>query len=277
MAVYAIGDVQGCYDPLQRLLETLRFDPGQDVLWLVGDLVNRGPQSLQVLRLLRSLGDSAISVLGNHDLTLLAVAAGCRLTRSKDTFHGVLSAPDGEELLDWLRRRPLLHHDAELGFTMVHAGLAPQWDLEQALSGAAELEGTLRSPDYRAFLAQMFGDEPRLWCDDLQGRERLRFITNCLTRMRYCTPAGALDLKQKGPPGSQPPGLLPWFHVPGRRNAGLNIVFGHWATLGYYREPGIYALESGCCWGNALTALRLDGPAEVHRMDCRELRPGNRV
>lgn len=277
MAVYAIGDVQGCYDPLQRLLAGLRFDPGQDVLWLVGDLVNRGPQSLQVLRLLRSLGDSAICVLGNHDLTLLAVAAGCRLTRAKDTFHEVLSAPDGEELIAWLRRRPLLHHDPGLGFTMVHAGLAPQWDLAQALSAAAEVEGTLRGSDYQAFLARMFGNEPRLWRDGLQGVERLRFITNCLTRIRYCTPEGALNLKQKGPPGSQSPGLLPWFHVPGRRNAGLNIVFGHWSTLGYYREPGVYALESGCYWGNTLTALRLDGPAEVHRMDCRELRLVNRA
>lgn len=268
MAVYAIGDVQGCYDPLQRLLEELHFDPVQDTLWFAGDLINRGPQSLQVLRFIHSLGESAIAVLGNHDLALLVVAEGFMKPRSKDTFQAILEAPDREPLLEWLRYRPLLHYDADLGFIMVHAGLAPQWDLYQALGCAAEVEAALRGPDYRTLLAQLFGSEPRRWRDDLQGIERLRFIVNCLTRMRFCSDEGVLCLDQNGPPGSQPPGLRPWFTVPGRRNADLNIVFGHWAALGYYRDQGIYALDSGCVWGNRLTALRLDAPQEVHNVDC---------
>jgi len=268
MAVYAIGDVQGCYDPLQRLLEELHFDPAQDTLWFAGDLINRGPQSLQVLRFIHSLGKSAIAVLGNHDLALLVVAEGFMRPRNKDTFQDILEAPDREPLLEWLRHRPLLHYDPELGFIMVHAGLAPQWDLEQALAYAAEVEAALRGPNYRTFLAQLFGSEPRVWRDDLQGIERLRFIVNCLTRMRFCSDEGVLCFDQHGPPGSQPAGLRPWFTVPGRRNAGLNIVFGHWAALGYYRNQGIYALDSGCVWGNRLTALRLDAPQEVHNVDC---------
>lgn len=260
MAVYAIGDIQGCYDPLRRLLDLLRFDPAADMLWLVGDLVNRGPHSVEVLRLVHSLGERAVAVLGNHDLTLLAVAAGQVKPKRKDTFHSILDAPDRDELMDWLRRCPPLHHDAELGFTLVHAGLPPQWDLALAQRCAAELAATLRGPDYQQFLAHMFGDEPRRWRDDLSGYDRLRFTVNALTRMRFCTADGSLSFGEKGPPGSQGPNLLPWFAVPGRRNADLNLVFGHWASLGYYRVPGIYALDSGCVWGNRLTAIRLDEP-----------------
>ena len=260
MAVYAIGDIQGCYDPLLRLLDRLRFDPAADLLWLVGDLVNRGPHSVQVLRLAQGLGERAVVVLGNHDLTLLAVAAGQVKPKRKDTFHTILAAPDHSELLDWLRRRPLLHHDPALGFTLVHAGLPPQWDLALAQRCAAELEATLRGPDYEDFLARMFGGEPRCWRDDLAGYDRLRFTVNALTRMRFCTADGVLSFSEKGPPGSQESSLLPWFAVPGRRNADLNLVFGHWAALGYYRAPGIYALDSGCVWGNRLTAIRLDEP-----------------
>ncbi|RUQ36095.1 MAG: symmetrical bis(5'-nucleosyl)-tetraphosphatase [Candidatus Competibacteraceae bacterium] len=258
MAVYAIGDIQGCYDPLRRLLDLLRFDPTADTLWLVGDLVNRGPQSVEVLRLVRDLGDRAIAVLGNHDLTLLAVAAGQVKPKRKDTFHSVLDAPDGAALLDWLRHCPLLHHDAELGFTLVHAGLPPQWDLVQAQACAAEVAATLRSPRCAEFLGSMFGGEPRRWQEDLTGNDRLRFTINALTRMRFCTADGTLSFSEKGPPGSQKPGLLPWFSVPRRRSADLRIVFGHWAALGYYRAPGLYALDSGCVWGNRLTAIRLD-------------------
>ncbi|MFO1424644.1 MAG: symmetrical bis(5'-nucleosyl)-tetraphosphatase [Candidatus Competibacteraceae bacterium] len=260
MAVYAIGDIQGCYDPLARLLDRLCFDPAADMLWLVGDLVNRGPRSVEVLRLVRGLGQRAIMVLGNHDLTLLAVAAGQVKPKRKDTFHTILDAPDHAELLDWLRWRPLLHHDPALKFTLIHAGLPPQWDLALAQRCAAELEATLRGPNYEDFLAHMFGGEPRRWRDDLAGYDRLRFIVNALTRMRFCTADGALSFSEKGPPGSQGPGLLPWFAVPGRRGADLNLVFGHWAALGYYRAPGIYALDSGCVWGNRLTAIRLDEP-----------------
>lgn len=258
MAVYAIGDIQGCYEPLRRLLDALRFDLAADTLWLVGDLVNRGPQSVEVLRLAHSLGERAVVVLGNHDLTLLAVAAGQAKPKRKDTFHSILDAPDCAELLDWLRQRPLLHHDPALGFTMIHAGLPPQWDLELAQCCAAELEVTLRGPGCTDFLAHMFGGEPNRWREDLSGYDRLRFTVNALTRMRFCTVEGVLSFSEKGPLGSQGAGLLPWFAVPGRRNADLNLVFGHWAALGYYRAPGLYALDSGCVWGNRLTAIRLD-------------------
>ncbi len=260
MAVYAIGDIQGCYDPLQRLLDLLRFDPAADRLWLVGDLVNRGPHSVEVLRLLHGLGEQAVAVLGNHDLTLLAVAAGQVKPKRKDTFQSILDAPDRDSLLGWLRHCPLLHHDSVLGFTMVHAGLPPQWDLALAQRGAAEVEAALRGPNYQDFLGRMFGSEPRRWKSDLSGYDRLRFTVNALTRMRFCTADGALSLAEKGPPGSQDKGLWPWFAVPDRHNTDLNIVFGHWASLGYYRAPGIYALDSGCVWGNRLTAIRLDDP-----------------
>ncbi len=258
MAVYAIGDIQGCYDPLRRLLDLLRFDPTSDQLWLVGDLINRGPHSLEVLRLVHGLGERAIVVLGNHDLTLLAVAAGQVKLKRKDTFHSILDAPDHDELLDWLRFCPLLHHDPALGFTMVHAGLPPQWDLALAQRCAAEVEAALRGPGYGEFLGRMFGVEPRRWREDLTGYDRLRFSVNALTRMRFCTVDGTLSFAEKGSLGSQKPELLPWFAVPGRRNADLNIVFGHWAALGYYRAPGLYALDSGCVWGNRLTAIQLD-------------------
>ena len=273
MAVYAIGDLQGCYDPLRRLLEKLRFDPARDTLWFAGDLTNRGPESLKTLRFVRSLGDSAFSVLGNHDLTLLAAAEGFVEIRRKDTFEAILEAPDRESLLTWLRFRPLLHYDPEMGYVMVHAGLAPQWDLRLALACAAEVEATLRGSGSRHFLQHMFGSEPRVWNDDLEGFERLRFIVNCLTRMRFCTDEGVLSFDQKGAPGTQPADLKPWFEVPGRRNADLNIVFGHWAALGFYRAPGIYGLDSGCVWGGKLTALRLDGPEEVYTVDCDSQQP----
>ncbi|HAS50305.1 MAG TPA: diadenosine tetraphosphatase [Gammaproteobacteria bacterium] len=260
MAVYAIGDIQGCYEPFQRLLDRLRFDPAADRLWLVGDLVNRGPHSVEVLRRVRDLGERVVTVLGNHDLTLLAVAAGQVKPKRKDTFHTIIDAPDGGELLDWLRQRPMLHHDAELGFTMVHAGLPPQWDLALARQCAAELEATLRGPKWTRFMGKMFGSEPRSWRADLTGDDRLRFTVNALTRMRFCTTDGVLSLSEKGPPSSQDAKLLPWFQVPQRQNADLNIVFGHWAALGYYCAQGIYALDSGCVWGNRLTAIRLDAP-----------------
>lgn len=269
MAVYAIGDLQGCYEPLQRLLDKLRFDPARDRLWFAGDLVNRGPESLKTLRFVRSLGESAVSVLGNHDLTLLAVAEGFVKPRRKDTFDAILEAPDREALLEWVRFLPVLHYDPALGWLMVHAGLAPQWDLEKALACAAEVEAALRGPGYREFVAQMFGSEPRVWSDDLEGIERLRFIVNALTRIRFCTGDGALSFDEKGAPGSQPKDLKPWFEVPGRRSADLQIVCGHWAALGYYRAPGICALDSGCVWGNSLTAQRLDGLEDAYSVDCK--------
>lgn len=258
MAVYAIGDIQGCLEPFQRLLEQLQFDPTHDQLWLTGDLVNRGPDSVGVLRLVRSLGAAAITVLGNHDLSLLAVAGKHIEAGRKDTYHSVLEAPDAAELLDWLRHQPLVHHDAALGMTLVHAGLAPQWDLATALQCSAELQHVLSGAQYQEFLAVMFGKEPRRWKNSLTGAERWRAIVNVCTRMRYCQSDGTLDFKDKGPLGSQAKGLIPWFELPERRNRDLTIIFGHWAALGYYRAPGIIALDTGCVWGQSLTALRLD-------------------
>lgn len=272
MAVYAIGDVQGCFDPLRRLLDKLDFDPGRDRLWLTGDLVNRGPKSLETVRFVRGLGATAVTVLGNHDLTLLAIAAGHVKPGKKDTFHDVLDAPDAAELIDWIRHLPMLHHDDALGFTMVHAGLSPHWDLALARTCAAEVEAVLRGPDHADFLAHMFGSEPRVWHDELAGEERLRHIVNVMTRMRFCGPDGSLSFDQKGPPGSQPPGLKPWFELPGRRNAGLRLITGHWAALGYHRAPGLYALDSGCIWGQHLTALRLDAVEPPCCVDCYEMR-----
>lgn len=258
MALFAIGDVQGCLTELSWLLDRLRFDPASDRLWFTGDLVNRGPQSLETLRLIRSFGRAAISVLGNHDLHLLAVAYGVSKTKHRDTFGDVLRAPDRDELLDWLRHRPLLHEEG--GFYLIHAGLPPQWSLAEACAHAAEVESCLRGDRYGELLRQMYGDWPDQWCEELRGWERRRFILNCLTRLRYCHLDGRIDLKQKGRPGTQPPGLLPWFAHPARRSRGEGIiVFGHWSTLGFYEGDGVRGLDTGCLWGGELTALRLDG------------------
>jgi bis(5'-nucleosyl)-tetraphosphatase (symmetrical) len=266
VAVYAIGDVQGCHRQLLALLEAIGFDRRRDRLWFTGDLVNRGPDSVSVLRLVRDLGDRAIAVLGNHDLSLLAARFGHGKIRDSDTFHQVLDAPDADELLDWLRRRPMLHRD--LGLVLIHAGLAPQWTLEQAAALASELETVLRGDGFEAYMATMFGNRPKRWRDDLAGDDRLRFVTNCLTRMRFCTVEGRLRFKDKGSPGTQAAGYLPWFRVPGRRWAGARVVFGHWASLGLHEEDGVIALDSGCVWGRRLTALRLDGPPRYVSVDC---------
>ena len=206
MAIFAIGDVQGCYDQLRRLLERLSFNPDEDRLWFTGDLVNRGPQSLETLRYISALGERAVCVLGNHDLHLLALAAGVDRHKSTDTLDAILTAPDRDDLLHWLRLRPLLHHDATLGYTLIHAGLPPQWDLVAASACARELESVLRSPAHTDFFASMYGNQPDRWSPELSGMERLRFIINCYTRLRYCNADGALDLASKGPPGTQPAG-----------------------------------------------------------------------
>lgn len=267
MAVYAIGDVQGCYHELLQLLETLRFDAARDRLWFTGDLVNRGSQSLEVLRFVKSLGERATVVLGNHDLHLLAVAAGTTHLRPKDSFMDVLEADDRNSLLSWLQQRPLFHHDSHLGFTLIHAGLPPQWDLAVARTCAAEAERLLRGGDAGEFFRQMYGDEPSQWRDDLDGMERLRFIVNCLTRLRYCDAQGRLVLRDKGAPGNQAAGVLPWFQVPGRKSAALKVIFGHWSTLGRYQGEGVYSLDTGCVWGRSLTAMRLDD-GEWFSVDC---------
>jgi bis(5'-nucleosyl)-tetraphosphatase (symmetrical) len=268
MTTWAIGDLHGCLDEFERLLARLDFDPARDRLWFVGDLVNRGPDSLGCLRRVRDFGDRAITVLGNHDLHLLATAAGIRRVRSKDTFDDVLDAPDRDELLDWLRLQPLLHRDQALDFTMVHAGLHRDWDLDTAARLAAEVETELRKPDCGGLFEYMYGDEPARWSDRLSGEDRIRAIINVMTRMRFCHPDGSLDLDPSGPPGSQPGDLVPWYEVPDRASAGERVVFGHWSRLGYLSTHGIHALDSGCLWGGRLTALNLDNPEEVIQVDC---------
>lgn len=275
MTTWAIGDLHGCLDAYQRLLERLRFDPARDRIWFVGDLVNRGPCSLGCLRAARELGSAAVCVLGNHDLHLLARAAGVRGARGKDTFDAVLEAADRADLLDWLRHRPLLHHDSALGYTLVHAGLHRDWDLATAQRVAAEVEAELRRDDYEQLFAVMYGDEPVQWSPALTGGARLRCAINIFTRMRYCHPDGSLDLGPSGPPGTQPQGLVPWFELPGRANADLRIVFGHWSSLGYVARDGVYALDSGCLWGGQLTALALEAQPRAVQIDCEAvLTPG---
>jgi len=258
VATYAIGDVQGCLDPLQRLLDALPFDPGADRLWFVGDLVNRGPRSLETLRFVRGLGESAVTTLGNHDLHLLAAREGVRDEHRNDTLRPIFAAQDRDELLDWLRKRPLLHYDRDLEFVLVHAGIYPQWALPEAQALAREVETLLAGEQFRDLLHNMYGNSPTRWDPALQGFERSRFVINVFTRMRFCTASGALDFGHNGPPGTQPPELLPWFNVPGRRAAGQRIVFGHWAALQHFDAKNLFPLDSGCVWGNRLTALHLD-------------------
>ncbi|WP_020565599.1 symmetrical bis(5'-nucleosyl)-tetraphosphatase [Methylosarcina fibrata] len=266
MAIYAIGDIQGCFDELLRLLETVSFDPKADQLWFTGDLVNRGPKSLETLRFVKSLGNSAITVLGNHDLHLLAAASAPAIARKKNSLDPVLEAPDRDELLDWLRHRPLLHYSDN--YCLIHAGLPPQWDLQQALQMARLAEQALRAPDHQVFIGRMYGNEPSLWSPDLTGIARLRFIVNCLTRMRYCDEQGRLDFDHNGPPGTQPDHLMPWFEAPNRKNSELRIVCGHWSSLGYYEGHNCYAIDTGCLWGGQLTALRLGDPVRRFSIDC---------
>ncbi len=256
MATYAIGDVQGCYDELRRLLDLTGFDAARDRLWFVGDLVNRGPQSLDTLRFVRGLGASAITVLGNHDLHLLVLAQGLAKARQDDTLDGVLAAPDREALLDWLRALPLLH--LEHGLVMVHAGLLPQWSVATARALADEVETALRGARYREFLAQLYGSEPAAWDDALAGADRLRVIVNAMTRMRFCTPQGVMDFHAKGETAAAPPGFMPWFDVPGRASGGHAVICGHWSALGLQLRPDLLAIDSGCVWGGALSALRLE-------------------
>lgn len=259
MTTYAIGDVQGCFAELQKLLAEIHFDPNEDTLWFTGDLVNRGPQSLAVLRFVKLLGEQHKMVLGNHDLSLLAVAYGVKSPHRSDTLDEILTAPDRDELIDWLRHRPLLYADKKSGYVMTHAGLAPAWHLKQARLLAQEVEAVLRGSTPQFFLQNMFGNQPDHWDDHLSGMERLRCITNYLTRMRFCYHDGRLDLSYKGEIAGKPADLLPWFNVPDRKNANVKIVFGHWAALnGKTDAPNVYALDTGCVWGNCLTAMRLD-------------------
>ncbi len=275
MSLYAIGDVQGCHAALLRLLDALHFDPARDQLWFAGDLVNRGPDSLQTLRWVMALGERAVSVLGNHDLHLLARAAGGRAGRH-DTLDALLAAKDRDELLHWLRHRPLLH-EAD-GWALAHAGIAPCWTLAQARAAARSAEAVLRGPDHGAFLAQMYGEEPRRWSPSLDRTGQLRFTINAFTRMRYCTADGALEFHAKGVPGSQGEALSPWFALAGRLPVAAEILFGHWSTLGrvHWPEHRVWGLDTGAVWGGRLTALRLDS-RELTAVECPENRRPDRT
>jgi bis(5'-nucleosyl)-tetraphosphatase (symmetrical) len=260
MALYAIGDVQGCDEELGALLAVLKFSADRDTVWFVGDLVNRGPDSLKVLRRIRAMGEAATVILGNHDLHLLAVAYGRARVRSDDTLDDILAAPDRAALLEWLQERPLFHEDPTRNICMVHAGLPPQWDLSQARGCAHELEKALRRNPEKLF-DKMYGDQPDRWYSGLQGEERLRFIANCLTRLRYVDAEGRLALRAKGSPKKEKAkALVPWFEARDARWKGSRIVFGHWSTLGFFSNDDVTSLDTGCVWGGRLTALRLDIP-----------------
>lgn len=258
MARWAIGDVQGCAAELRALIRTLRFRADRDQLWFVGDLVNRGPDSLGVLRLVHALGDNAVVVLGNHDLHLLAVALGGHRERKRgDTLDAILAAPDRELLLDWLLARPLAHQDPQHGELLIHAGLLPQWTATQAVQLSREVERALRTDPQRV-LSGMYGNQPDHWDEGLAGMARLRCTINALTRLRWCTRSGVMDLKRKHSPGRDERDYLPWFRVPGRASTGTPIIFGHWSTLGFIAEADVVAIDTGCVWGGSLTAWSLE-------------------
>ncbi len=256
MAIFAVGDVQGCHAELVQLLDQIAFDPAADKLWLVGDLVNRGPGSLEVLRLVKSLGDSAITVLGNHDLHLLAVAEGVAELHRSDTLDEILGAPDRDELLRWLRNQRLLY--AQDGYVLVHAGLLPQWSVAQAQSLAREVEAALRGNDYVTFLSRMYGNVPHNWDDSLSGYKRLRVIVNAFTRMRICTKEGEMEFRFKGEVENIPSGYMPWFDIPKRASRDSTVIVGHWSALGLLLRNDIIALDTGCLWGGPMSAIRLE-------------------
>ncbi|RZU97830.1 symmetrical bis(5'-nucleosyl)-tetraphosphatase [Spiribacter vilamensis] len=276
MADYAIGDIHACYEPFQALLEQLEFDSTHDRLWLTGDLVGRGPQPVETLRAVRDLGDAAHTVLGNHDIHCLAVAIGEGKKRASDRLEPLLEAPDRDDLIDWLRHQPLLIDLPDLPYTLTHAGIAPQWDLATAAHCAAEAEAALRSADPASLMANLYGDDPDRWSNDLAGWDRLRFIINAFTRMRFCKADGRLDFSANGPPESAPDGLYAWYEAPDRQ-VGPNtttVISGHWSRLGCRQGPGYVTLDTGCLWGGQLTAVRLDTtPAVFTHRDCPTQQP----
>ena len=259
MAVYAIGDLQGCFDSLNELLDKLAFS-SSDSLWFAGDLVNRGPQSLECLRFVKGLGDRATTVLGNHDLHLLALTSGRFANKPNLTLQPILHAHDRDELLLWLRHRPIFHKNKELGWSMAHAGIHPLWDLETTVSLAREVESVFRGEAYLEFMQHMYGNHPDNWHADLVGHDRIRFAVNVFTRMRYCFEDGRIDFLHKGPPGTQGDDLRPWFDISRSAEFDFKLVFGHWSSLGYFNRNGVTGVDTGCLWGGSLTALRLDTP-----------------
>jgi bis(5'-nucleosyl)-tetraphosphatase (symmetrical) len=271
LAQYAIGDLQGCYDPFRRLLDEIAFDPAKDRLWITGDLVNRGPKSRKTLRFVRKLGDAAITVLGNHDLHLIALANDITEAGSNySSLEKILGKDDCFELIDWLRFRPLAHYDAEINTLMVHAGMPPQWTVEKALDCAAEVEERLRSDSYVKFLKKMYGNKPHRWSDELSGNKRRRFIVNALTRTRMIRKGGALDFSHKGPPDHAAKTLTPWFAVEDVKWRGTRIVFGHWSALGLIVNDDLIAVDTGCVWGRQLTAVQLDKGPTIVQVRCKK-------
>lgn len=273
--IYLLGDIQGCGERLSHMLDVTDFSPSRDHLYVLGDLVNRGPDSLGVLRQLRALGGAATCLLGNHDLHLLAVAQGVRRVHRSDTLDTILNAPDREDWLNWLRQQRLAVHAH--GWLMVHAGVLPQWSLDAALGLAGEVERMLQSEDLSAFLPQMYGNEPRRWHDGLQGSDRLRCAINAFTRLRFCSLQGDMDFESKEGAGQAPVGCVPWFDVPGRLTQGVPVAFGHWSTLGLINRDDLLALDTGCVWGGQLSAARLDpdGSREIIQIPCEQAqKPG---
>jgi bis(5'-nucleosyl)-tetraphosphatase (symmetrical) len=268
MATYVIGDIQGCFEALQQLLEKISFDRERDRLWLVGDLVNRGLHSAEVLRWARDLGDRAVTVLGNHDLHLLAVAEGFAPAHHNDTLQDVLTASDRHELLEWLRRQHMVHY--QHNWLVVHAGLLPQWTVQDAIRLGREVEAELHGPNYRHYLEHMYGNQPDHWQDNLSGVGRLRVITNAMTRLRFCSPEGVMEFTHKGPPSKRPEGFLPWYEVPGRKSLGAHIAFGHWSAHGLDVTNDYCALDTGCLWGGHLSAMRIEDRA-LFQVSCQGL------
>lgn len=272
MTIYAIGDIQGCYNSLTGLLEKIRFSTDKDQLWFVGDLVNRGPDSLKVLQLIMELGENAITVLGNHDLHALAILSGLETQRPKDTLDEILNSPNKNSIIDWIRQQSLMHVDQTLPYAMVHAGVYPGWTITQAMSYAREVEAVFQSDNYLNFLRHMYGNTPEFWSEELSGWDRFRFITNSFTRMRFVTQDLKLDLRPKGHPESVSENLSPWFMHGLDKRASHKVIFGHWSTLGYRDDYEIYAIDTGCLWGGKLTAMALketDSP-ELYSIDCKQ-------
>ena len=274
MAVYAIGDIQGCYSQLESLLKAINFKSDRDQLWFAGDIINRGPDSLRTLRYIKTLQDNAVTVLGNHDLHLLAIANGRGKPGKKDTIGDILEAADRDQLLDWLIHRPLMHYDNKLDACLVHAGIYPGWSIKDALARAAEVEKILRGKKLHEFFQHMYGDKPPRWSNKLKGWDRLRFITNVFTRMRYCDNRGHLSLRDKGAPGKQAPGIIPWFESESRCTGDTDIIFGHWSTLKDPGLPHLYPLDTGCLWGGKLTAMQVDSEDKrLIQVDCPQAQP----
>lgn len=271
MTIYAIGDVQGCFTELQNLLTEINFSKTEDTLWFAGDLINRGPDSLETLRFIKSLDDNAVTVLGNHDLHALAVKVGIKKDK-QETLSKLLNAPDSDELFTWLRKQPLIHHDPKSKFTLVHAGIPANWDLKSALNYGEELHKVLADDNYIEFLEHMYGDHPDVWQENLIGWDRLRYICNAFTRIRYCYQDGRLNLTEKNSPEfvkkNTNENLSPWFELDNRKTKSEKIIFGHWSTLGLQIKNGLYALDTGCLWGKQLTALKIDSELNYYQVQC---------